>query len=86
LVLPVSSNRQGMTQCFELLADTPRLGRKVDQYSPGARRYKYARHVIIYRSTAGRRADYRHRSRAQHPHIARPDRLKKRLGREVVFP
>ena len=40
--------REGMTQCFELLADTPRLGRKADQFSPGARRHEHARHVIFY--------------------------------------
>jgi toxin ParE1/3/4 len=40
--------RDGMIQCFELLADNPRLGRKADQFSSGARRHEHARHVIFY--------------------------------------
>ncbi|MCI0467227.1 MAG: type II toxin-antitoxin system RelE/ParE family toxin [Beijerinckiaceae bacterium] len=26
--------RKGMTQCFQLLADNPRLGRKADEFAP----------------------------------------------------
>jgi toxin ParE1/3/4 len=40
--------REGMTQCFELLADNPRLGRKADEFVPGARRHEHAHHVIFY--------------------------------------
>jgi hypothetical protein len=45
LIVP---KREGMIQCFQLLADMPRLGRKADQLSPGARRREHARHVIFY--------------------------------------
>ncbi len=40
--------RDGMIQCFELLADTPRLGRKADEFAPGSRRHEHAQHVIFY--------------------------------------
>ncbi len=40
--------REGMIQCFELLAANPRLGRKVDEVSPGSRRHEHAHHVIFY--------------------------------------
>lgn len=40
--------RQDLTQCFALLADTPRLGRKADIAAPSARRHEHGRHVIFY--------------------------------------
>jgi toxin ParE1/3/4 len=40
--------RDGMTQCFQLLADNPRLGRKADEFSPGSRRHEHAHHIIFY--------------------------------------
>ncbi|SFK44773.1 type II toxin-antitoxin system RelE/ParE family toxin [Methylocapsa palsarum] len=40
--------RQDMTRCFQLLADNPRLGRKADEFAPGARRHEHANHVIFY--------------------------------------
>jgi len=40
--------RQGMARCFELHADTPRLGRPADDFIPGARRHEHGRHVIFY--------------------------------------
>jgi toxin ParE1/3/4 len=40
--------RDGMIQCFELLADNPRLGRKADDVAPGSRRHEHAHHVIFY--------------------------------------
>ena len=43
--------RQSMTQCFELLAGNPRLGRQADDLVPGARRHEHGRHVIFYESS-----------------------------------
>jgi len=40
--------RQSMARCFEVLADTPRLGRQADDFAPGARRHEHGRHVIFY--------------------------------------
>ena len=40
--------RQSMARCFELLADTPRLGRRANDFAPGARRHEHGRHVIFY--------------------------------------
>ena len=40
--------RQGMTRCFQLLADNPRLGRKADEFASGSRRHEHAHHVIFY--------------------------------------
>jgi len=40
--------RQSMVRCFELLADTPHLGRKADDFATGARRHEHGRHVIFY--------------------------------------
>jgi toxin ParE1/3/4 len=40
--------RDELRRCFQLLADNPRLGRKVDEIAPGARRHEHARHVIFY--------------------------------------
>ena len=31
--------RHSMTRCFELLAGNPKLGRKADEFAPGARRH-----------------------------------------------
>ena len=40
--------RDSLTRCFELLADNPKLGRKADEFAPGARRHEHARHVVFY--------------------------------------
>ncbi len=40
--------RNSMIWCFELLAKNPKLGRKADEFAPGVRRHKHARHVIFY--------------------------------------
>ncbi len=40
--------RKDIIQCFELLAENPRLGRKADKFAPGARRHEHAHHVIFY--------------------------------------
>ena len=40
--------RESMTQCFQLLADNPRLGRKADEFALGSRRHEHAQHVIFY--------------------------------------
>ena len=40
--------RHSMAHCFELLADTPHLGRSADDFAPGARRHEHGRHVIFY--------------------------------------
>jgi len=43
--------RIGIIQCFEILADNPRLGRKADEFANGARRHEHAQHVIFYNET-----------------------------------
>jgi len=40
--------RHSMVRCFELLADTPRLGRRADDFAAGVRRHEHGRHVIFY--------------------------------------
>lgn len=40
--------RNSLARCFELLAAHPNLGRKTDEFAPGARRHEHARHVIFY--------------------------------------
>ena len=40
--------RDSMTRCFQLLSDNSRIGRKADEFAPGARRHEHARHVIFY--------------------------------------
>jgi toxin ParE1/3/4 len=40
--------RKDIIQCFELLAENPRLGRNADKFAPGARRHEQAHHVIFY--------------------------------------
>ncbi len=40
--------RHSMARCFELLADTPHLGRPADDFAPDARRHEHGRHVIFY--------------------------------------
>jgi len=40
--------REDMRRCFQLLAGNPRLGRKADEFAPGARRHEHGRHVIFY--------------------------------------
>ena len=42
-----------LSQCFQLLADSPRMGRACDLISPGIRRFEQGRHVIFYRPEKG---------------------------------
>ena len=38
-----------LAKCFQLLADSPGLGRACDPISPGIRRFEQGRHVIFYK-------------------------------------
>lgn len=38
-----------LARCFQLLADSPGLGRACDLISPGLRRFEQGRHVIFYK-------------------------------------
>ena len=40
--------RDSLTRCFEILAANPKMGRKADEFAPGAGRHEHARHVIFY--------------------------------------
>ena len=40
--------RNSLARCFEPPAVNPKLGRKADDFAPGARRHEHARHVIFY--------------------------------------
>ena len=41
----------GLNDCFELLADTPLIGRDYSFLRPGLRRYGHASHSVYYRLT-----------------------------------
>ena len=38
-----------LTNCFQLLAENPRMGRLSPSIRPGLRRHEHSSHVIIYR-------------------------------------
>lgn len=38
-----------LARCFQLLADSPGLGRACDLISPGIRRYEQGKHVIFFK-------------------------------------
>ncbi len=38
-----------LASCFQMLADSPGLGRACDLLSPGIRRFEQGRHVIFYK-------------------------------------
>ncbi len=38
-----------LAQCFQMLADSPGLGRACDLLFPGIRRFEQGRHVIFYK-------------------------------------
>jgi len=40
--------RQGLQDCFQLLADNPSLGRSCDLLHPGLRRFEHGKHVVFY--------------------------------------
>jgi len=40
--------RQGMIHCFQLLADTPHMGRRADDFARGSRHHEHGQHVIFY--------------------------------------
>lgn len=43
---------QSLRDCFSLLAENPRLGRRSDSISPGLRRHEHGSHVILYQELA----------------------------------
>jgi len=40
--------RQGLQDCFRLLADNPSIGRNCDSIHPGLRRFEHGKHVVFY--------------------------------------
>ncbi len=40
--------RDGLNNCFEILAENPKLGRSAAELSPDLRRYEYQSHVVFY--------------------------------------
>ena len=40
--------RDDMGDCFDRLADNPRLGRPAEELGPGLRRYEHRSHIIFY--------------------------------------
>jgi toxin ParE1/3/4 len=41
-------DRQGLQDCFQLLADNPSIGRNCDSIHPGLRRFEHGKHVVFY--------------------------------------
>lgn len=41
--------RTNLEYCFQLLADTPEIGRKYDAIREGYQRHEHERHVVFYR-------------------------------------
>lgn len=42
--------RDGLKSCFDLLANSPALGRRAEQLIRGLRRYEHQSHVVFYMS------------------------------------
>lgn len=42
-----------VAQCFQMLAENPRMGRQCDSIAQGLRRFEKASHVIFYREVRG---------------------------------
>lgn len=42
-----------LERIFQLIADTPRMGRKADSIRPGVRRHEHGAHVILYEEAPG---------------------------------
>jgi len=40
--------RDGLNNCFGILAENPRLGRSADELAPNLRRYEHQSHVVFY--------------------------------------
>jgi toxin ParE1/3/4 len=40
--------KQGLQNCFQLLADNPSIGRACDSIRPGLRRFEHGKHVVFY--------------------------------------
>jgi toxin ParE1/3/4 len=45
--------RQGLQECFQLLADNPSIGRNCDSIHLGLRRFEVGKHVVFYRLNPG---------------------------------
>jgi toxin ParE1/3/4 len=45
--------KQGLQDCFQLLADNPSIGRACDSIRPGLRRFEHGKQVIFYLPQAG---------------------------------
>ena len=45
--------RDDLEACFLNLAENPRLGRSVEQFAPGLRRFEYRSHVVFYTEDEG---------------------------------
>lgn len=44
----VEQYRNSLTNCFDLLAENPRLGRGAGAIAPGVRRHEHGSHIILY--------------------------------------
>lgn len=42
--------RDGLNNCFEILAENPQLGRSAADLAPNLKRYEYQAHVVFYLS------------------------------------
>jgi len=40
--------RQGLQDCFQLLADNPSIGRACDSIHHGSRRFEHGKHLVFY--------------------------------------
>ncbi|QOJ23821.1 MAG: type II toxin-antitoxin system RelE/ParE family toxin [Gammaproteobacteria bacterium] len=40
--------RDGLNNCFEILADNPHLGRSAAELAPNLKRFEYHSHVVFY--------------------------------------
>lgn len=40
--------RDGLNNCFEILAENPQLGRSADELAPDLRRHEHQSHVVFY--------------------------------------
>ena len=42
--------RDGLNNCFEILAENPQLGRSAAELAPNLKRFEYQSHVVFYMS------------------------------------
>ncbi|MBL8496487.1 type II toxin-antitoxin system RelE/ParE family toxin [Nitrosomonas sp. JL21] len=42
--------RDGLNNCFDILADNPQLGQSATELAPSLKRFEYQSHVVFYKS------------------------------------